>query len=379
MYEHFQRRTAGSPRVARGFTLVELLVVIAIIGTLVGLLLPAVQSAREAARRSTCGNNLKQIGLALQNYHDANSCFPAGRWRVYDATNPQYRGSMKTFILPFLEEDQLVQQMRASADWPNKVYNINVPLGGASYNLACADIKTYHCPSDPYGTRSKSVSDSPASGSGGKIFRSVANYVASAGPGTVSQPGSNPKCSTAEGYTYSEPWNGGKNSLEALIPKLPGGAYPSNVGPLVSIELLVASPQTTSMKHITDGLSKTIFVGEVLVGHRQDLENGWVTGSDSSGANGDGRTVTSFPLNVVTNDTTAAATVAANDPNGNTGQGCMSWYNQTYTKGFKSAHPGIVNFVFGDGAVRPLAETINMWTLAYLGSPWDRKTVTFED
>jgi hypothetical protein len=85
------------------------------------------------------------------------------------------------------------------------------------------------------------------------------------------------------------------------------------------------------------------------------------------------------PLNVITNDTTAAATVLANDPSGNTGQGCMSWYNQNYARGFKSAHPKIVNFVFGDGAVKPFADTINMWTLNYLGSPWDGKAVAFED
>ena len=378
MYEHFQRRTAGSPRVARGFTLVELLVVIAIIGTLVGLLLPTVQAAREAARQSTCGNNLKQIGLALLNYHDANRCFPAGRWYA----PPQQRGSMKTFILPFLEEDQLFQQMRASPNWPNSVPSINVPLGGASYKLACADIQTYHCPSDPYGTRSKSVSESPASGTGGKIFRGVANYVASAGPGWVPAGGSSsiPKCVKAESDTYSGPWfSGVGKGLEPLMPKLSGAASNFNIGPLVDIQTVVSKPETTSMKHITDGLSNTIFVGEVLVGHLQELEDGWVITSTNNRSNGDGRTPTSVPLNVITNDTTAAATVMANDPNGNTGQGCSSWYNTNYARGFKSAHPKIVTFVFGDGAVKPLADTINMWTLTYLGSPWDGKAVTFED
>ena len=88
--------------VKRGFTLVELLVVIAIIGILVGLLLPAVQAAREAARRMQCSSNLRQVGLALHNYHDANKSLPTVSWRA--ANDPQFTvAGANVSILPFIE------------------------------------------------------------------------------------------------------------------------------------------------------------------------------------------------------------------------------------------------------------------------------------
>ena len=102
----------------RGFTLVELLVVIAIIGILIGLLLPAVQAAREAARRMQCTNNLKQIGLALQNYHDTNGTFPPMR------TSPSHDGMWAAWgcvsfyvpLYPFIEQGQRYQAVLAEGD-----------------------------------------------------------------------------------------------------------------------------------------------------------------------------------------------------------------------------------------------------------------------
>jgi len=142
--EHASSRSA--------FTLVELLVVIAIIGTLVGLLLPAVQSAREAARRSICSNNLKQIGLALHGFHEANSRLPPAFATTETPGNVNWRSLPQTpgffepgwsffvFILPFVEEDSLFKQL-----------NLSLPImapANAAARRESSIVSLYVCPSD---------------------------------------------------------------------------------------------------------------------------------------------------------------------------------------------------------------------------------------
>jgi prepilin-type N-terminal cleavage/methylation domain-containing protein/prepilin-type processing-associated H-X9-DG protein len=105
----------------RGFTLIELLVVIAIITILIGLLVPAVQRVREAASRTQCANNLKNLGLAAHNYHDAQKKFPPGAVGPLGPSFPQYlqlkHHGLGTYLLPYLEQDALFRQYRWDASW----------------------------------------------------------------------------------------------------------------------------------------------------------------------------------------------------------------------------------------------------------------------
>ena len=126
----------------RAFTLVELLVVIAIIGILIALLLPAVQAAREAARRSQCSNNLKQLGLALHNYHDTFKAQPPRQggplWSGGSLTNPP-RHSAFVNLLPFIEQDARYSQIMTS--------QLNAWSGGADSGYV-GEIAPFICPSD---------------------------------------------------------------------------------------------------------------------------------------------------------------------------------------------------------------------------------------
>jgi prepilin-type N-terminal cleavage/methylation domain-containing protein/prepilin-type processing-associated H-X9-DG protein len=120
--------SSWAQRRRRGFTLIELLVVIAIIAVLIGLLLPAVQKVRETANRMKCANNLKQLGLALHNYHDTNQCFPPARLKTAPAAGQpavDYHGWI-TYILPMIEQDNLARQYRFDLPYKDP---INVPVG----------------------------------------------------------------------------------------------------------------------------------------------------------------------------------------------------------------------------------------------------------
>ena len=160
----------------QGFTLIELLVVIAIIAILVALLLPAVQQAREAARRSSCKNNLKQLGIALHNYHDTHGVLPAST--VACITNTNYRDtcwmgwSGLSMLLPFMEQGPLYDSLDFNRDW-------NSTAGNNNRQFTETIIPAFNCPSDPMGGNKPQGNSSPSS------------YALSAGPGTGYALGSN--------------------------------------------------------------------------------------------------------------------------------------------------------------------------------------------
>jgi len=133
------QRNERTSRRSRGFTLIELLVVIAIIGILIGLLLPAVQAVREAARKTSCKNNLKQVGLALHGYHNTHQSLPIGcfEWRSWNSPPTHRQYAWSAFLLPFIEELPLHQQI-----------DFNIPFDAAENATAAKQrVATYECPS----------------------------------------------------------------------------------------------------------------------------------------------------------------------------------------------------------------------------------------
>jgi prepilin-type N-terminal cleavage/methylation domain-containing protein/prepilin-type processing-associated H-X9-DG protein len=297
-----------------GFTLVELLVVVAIIGILVGLLLPAVQAAREAARRGSCQNNLKQIGLAIQNYESAKKVYPPGavwdRWRPPDKR--RRHGSILVHLLPYIEQQSLYDAF----DF-NQLNIDTAVIPGTNSRIGATEIETYLCPSDDHDGTVAGVA--------------AHNYSASNGPTEVYD---NPNCSCATPY-------------DKRYELAPIDNEQNFAGPFTRLGV------RTKPSKITDGLSKTIFMGEVRVACSRHTQYGWAHTN-----NGSGYCTTLIPINYDTcND-------SAPDP-------CHRPCTWNTDVGFKSAHPGGAQFAFGDGSVHFLNEAIDYQSYQYLGAKAD--------
>jgi prepilin-type N-terminal cleavage/methylation domain-containing protein/prepilin-type processing-associated H-X9-DG protein len=320
----------------RGFTLVELLVVIAIIGLLVGLLLPAVQSARESSRRSSCHNNLKQLGVAVANYTNVRKGkLPAGGYILPDWSGS--RGSGLARVLPFLEESRVYDAIDFNSD----------PMGQRFPNgdpISAKTIPGFLCPSDdPAAAKAYQASMQASSGWwAGSIPPATTNYVASAGPALL---GDNASCSCTESYAlrnYQIPSDFVWEDRVAL-----------RSGPFNRLSLEI------DIKSVTDGLSKTILYGESRPSCSIHQIGGWLSANS-----GQGSVSTLNPINLDTCDSSPTSTQS----------GCKRACNWNYELGFRSRHPGAASFLFGDGSVLLLAETIDHQLFQYLGARNDGKT-----
>lgn len=268
-----------SNRKNRGFTLVELLVVIAIIGVLVGLLLPAIQAAREAARRSQCLNNLKQIGLACQNYADAKNALPPGYSAGTDPNSTAPGWGWATYLLPYLEESSVYQQL-----------NLTQPV--ESQPGIKTVLSAFLCPSDQVSRSAFDVTDN--------ALQTICTAAPSSYAATVGDDDSEVETTAGNGVFY-------RNSK-------------------------------TRFKDITDGLTKTRFVGDRAWA---DTHGIWA-GAPNKAVTRPGELnpwqTTSGP---------APCLILAHN----------NWINITTDSDgglddFSSKHVGGANILFGDGSVR---------------------------
>jgi prepilin-type N-terminal cleavage/methylation domain-containing protein/prepilin-type processing-associated H-X9-DG protein len=334
-----QIMTPSAARDHRGFTLVELLVVIAIIGTLVGLLLPAVQAARESARRTTCNNKLKQIALGLHTYHDANSRFPEGTrmgvtvagstWCRFGSTGSGGSNGppWSVLILPQLEQADLYNTLDLNGTFTGaEALGANDIAGTAANHAAFQRQNTaYQCPSDPNSSRVVSG-----------IQPNNSNYLGVMGAMFVQNP-------PAQKPTFCSFITGRNFFTEGIL--------------FVDSKVRIGQ--------ITDGASKTYLVGETKYmlqpggrGSGNMARFGWASSCRSVGTAASGLTGVMvgayWQINSTAGDGSTIDTAFANGS------------PQVNTMG--SFHPGGCHAAFADGAVQFISENIDLQTHRYLGS-----------
>jgi prepilin-type N-terminal cleavage/methylation domain-containing protein len=307
--------------VKKGFTLIELLVVIAIIAILIGLLLPAVQKVREAAARSTCQNNLKQMGLAVHNFQSTYGVFPPSRTKDLGLT-------WAVLILPYMEQENLYKQF----DLTKQYYQQPTTNG----DPRTKEVKTFFCPSYP---RTTKVSTAGDAGSGTHTPGSCADY------NTIS---GNLERYTDPGISGWVNWRDGSGA-NGMSKRSPNGTLMGEF----------------NFNHISDGTSNTFLIGEKHIpvkwfGLGMGTPSG--DGGDGSVYNGDHEwhfcrvAGPSYPLAMSPTDTSGSA-------------------GTNYHSMFGSYHSGVVQFVFCDASVRALTPGIPTATLALLSQRDDGQVI----
>jgi prepilin-type processing-associated H-X9-DG protein len=328
--------------------LVELLVVIAIIGLLVALLLPAVQAAREAARRSSCTNNLKQIGLALHMYADAERRFPAGvrHGSLLPSSNPSFGISWWVGILPYLEQNALYEKLDLEARYAGWVL-MNATNGQAAHGVVIAPML---CPSSPLPNLIRV----------GSFDVTRPSYVGIAGA-TNGTGDSSPEAAFPESRvsTCCAPPDG---QISA------GGVLPPN------LDIRIAD--------ITDGTTNVLVVSEIsdiakdANGNDYPIDgsypNGWPMGTSARGTPSSYHTGTPPPS---WNITTIRYPVGTREVGPSTAPLPGIRHNHGPNNPLLSAHPGGVMGLYADGSVSFLPETTDLRTLKRLATRDDGQVV----
>ncbi len=315
-------------KVRRAFTLIELLVVIAIIAVLIALLLPAVQAAREAARRAQCVNNLKQIGIAMHNYHGTVGSFPSGAVNSPSFAGPAWNWA--SFILPQMEQTALYASV-------NFTMNNGDPQNTTVFRTM---VSAFLCPSDDSAKIFTNLWWCYAQNWGVMMTGAGTNYVACVGDNKWNIPFD----------IYSGDPNGVNYGHNGLFRGMFGEA---------------GSGACVNISAVRDGTSNTFLIGENSPNFNGSL----------SWTNGDGTySTTVIPLNwrtdlqdgqTDTDGTVCQAVVAALD-SATSYTHCFR--NQLYNQGFKSRHAGGANFLMTDGSVRFVKQSVNPRTINALAS-----------
>ncbi|MFO0889518.1 MAG: DUF1559 domain-containing protein [Isosphaeraceae bacterium] len=336
---------AGVPQ-RTGFTLIELLVVIAIIAVLISLLLPAVQAAREAARRSQCTNNLKQIGLAMHNYHGRAGSFPSGNMAADDGTWAGTWYGWQIFILPELEQANLYNSLNVSfpSAFPQNT-TVLVSLVG-----------TYICPTDPIGgalrvTPSLDGYGSPPSQAAPTCYLS---NVGDARTGTAFD----------------------VNSADTMTPaNWPGWPLPITLGCKGTFRGMFgdcSNGKAIRLAEVTDGTSNTLLVGE-----GSPNQNAYLAWASATATFATSIIPINWQTNLKDDQVDTDGTVCNITVYGMQAPHC--YYNIAYIAGYKSYHSGGVNFAMTDGTVRFIKQSVATSVLSGLSTRGAGEIVSASD